>query len=103
MARDLPAARGAHQSEGRGCTIAGRAPGTQSAMNEVAIFHLANVRLPMEKNRFLLMFAGVNLIFTGLDVALAHSINSFVPPYEWIPVYFAPIGAVTCFLLAFRS
>ena len=72
-------------------------------MNDVAIFHLANVRLPMEKNRFLLMFAGINLIFTGLDVALAHSINSFVPPYEWIPVYFAPIGAVTCFILAFQS
>ncbi len=72
-------------------------------MNNVEIFHLANIKLPMEKNRFLLMFAGVNLIFTGLDVALAHSINSFVPPYEWIPVYFAPIGALTCFILAFQS
>ncbi len=71
-------------------------------MSEVAIFHLANVRLPMEKNRLLLLFAGVNLIFTGLDVALAHSINSFIPAYEWIPVYFAPLGAVTCLLLALR-
>ncbi|HTR80514.1 MAG TPA: hypothetical protein VMM58_02715 [Bacteroidota bacterium] len=71
-------------------------------MNDVSIFHLANIKLPMEKNRFLLMFAGVNLIFTGLDVALAHSINSFVPPYEWIPVYFAPVGAFTCFILAFQ-
>ena len=72
-------------------------------MSNVEIFHLANIRLPMEKNRFLLMFAGVNLIFTGLDVALAHSINSFVPLYEWIPVYFAPVGALTCFILAFQS
>jgi len=72
-------------------------------MNNVSIFHLANIRLPMEKNRFLLLFAGVNLIFTGLDVALAHSINSFVPLYEWMPVYFAPLGAITCFLVAFQS
>ena len=72
-------------------------------MNGISIFHLANIRLPMEKNRFLLMYAGVNLIFTGLDVALAHSINSFVPLYEWTPVYFAPLGALTCFLVAFQS
>jgi len=72
-------------------------------MSNVSIFHLANVNLPMEKNRFLLMFAGINLIFTGLDVALAHSINSFIPPYEWIPVFFAPLGAITCFVVAFQS
>ena len=72
-------------------------------MSEVSIFHLANVKLPMEKNRFLLLFAGINLIFTGLDVALAHSINSFIPAYEWIPVCFAPLGAMTCFVTAFQS
>jgi hypothetical protein len=72
-------------------------------MNNLSIFHLANIHLPMEKNRFLLLFSGVNLIFTGMDVALAHSINSYIPVYEWIPVFFAPFGALTCFLVAFQS
>ena len=71
-------------------------------MSEVSIFRLASISLPMEKNRFLLLFAGVNLMFTGLDVALAHSINSFVPVYEWIPVIFAPVGTFTCIMVAFR-
>ncbi len=57
----------------------------------------------MEKNRFLLLFTGINLIFTGLDVALAHSINSFIPVHEWIPVFFAPLGAITSFLVAFQA
>ena len=51
-------------------------------MSNLSIFHLANIHLPMEKNRFLLLFSGVNLIFTGMDVALAHSINSYIPVYE---------------------
>ncbi len=72
-------------------------------MNDVEIFRLANVSLPMEKNRLLLMFVGFNLIFTGLDVALAHSINSFIPVYEWIPVYFAPLGAITSFIVALQE
>lgn len=71
-------------------------------MREITIFRFAKIHLPMEKNRFLLMFTGVNLIFTGLDVALAHSINSFIPLHEWVPVYYAPIGAITSFLVAFQ-
>jgi len=71
-------------------------------MSRVSVFHLANIRLPMEKNRFLLLFAGVNFIFTGLDVALAHSINAFLPVYELIPVYASPLCAVSCILLSSR-
>ncbi len=71
-------------------------------MNNVEIFHLANVRLPMEKNRLLLIFVGINLFFTGIDVALAHSINSFIPVYEWIPIYFFPLGAMSCFIVSFQ-
>ena len=72
-------------------------------MGQVSVFRLADVRLPMEKNRFLLLFAGINFISTGLDVALAHSINAFVPVYELIPVYIAPLCALSCILLSFQS
>ncbi len=72
-------------------------------MKDIEIFHMANLRLPMEKNRLLMLFVGVNLMFTGIDVVLAHSINQFIPVYEWIPVVFFPLGSVSCLLIAFRS
>ena len=72
-------------------------------MDNVEVFHLANVRLPMEKNRLLLIFVGLNLFVTGIDVALAHSINNFIPVYEWIPIYYFPIGAMSCFVIAFQT
>jgi hypothetical protein len=71
-------------------------------MSDIEIFHLANIKLQMEKNKLLLIFVGINLFFTGIDVALAHSINSFVPVYEWIPIYFFPLGAMSCFIIAFQ-
>jgi hypothetical protein len=43
----------------------------ENNMDKAEIFHLANIHLPMEKNRLLLIFVGINLFFTGLDVALA--------------------------------
>jgi hypothetical protein len=72
-------------------------------MNEMNVFHLARVRLPMEKNRLLLLLVGVNFLFTGLDVALAHAVNDFVPAYEWIPIIFAPLAAATSFIVALKS
>lgn len=72
-------------------------------MNEISVFHLARVRLPIEKNRLLLLLVGVNFLFTGLDVALAHAVNDFVPAYEWIPIIFAPLGAATNFVVALKS
>ena len=72
-------------------------------MDQISVFRLAEIRLPMEKNRFLLMFAGINFISTGLDVALAHSINAFIPVYELIPVYISPFCALSCILLSFQS
>lgn len=71
-------------------------------MDRISVFRLASIRLPMEKNRFLLLFAGVNFLFTGLDVALAHSIDDFIPVYELIPVYIAPLCAASCLLLSTR-
>jgi len=72
-------------------------------MNNISIFHLANIKLPMEKNRLLLIFVGINLMFTGLDVVLAHSINDYIPVYEWIPIIYFPLGAISCLMIAFQS
>ena len=72
-------------------------------MSEIEIFHLTNIKLPIEKNRLLMLFVGVNLMFTGIDVALAHSINQFIPVYEWIPVFFFPFGALSCIYIAFQN
>lgn len=72
-------------------------------MSDIQIFHLANLKLPIEKNRLLMLFVGINLMFTGIDVALAHSINQFIPVYEWIPVYYFPFGALSCIYIAFQN
>ncbi len=70
---------------------------------KISIFHLASLHLPMEKNRLVLIFVGINLMFTGIDVALAHSINDYVPVYEWIPIIFFPFGAMSCLMVAFQQ
>jgi len=72
-------------------------------MSSINIFHIANIKLPMAKNRLLLVFVGINLMFTGIDVALAHSINDYVPVYEWIPIIYFPFGAVSSLLIALQS
>lgn len=72
-------------------------------MNEISVFHLAKLKLPMEKNRLLLMLVGVNFLFTGLDVILAHMVNDFRPIYEWIPVVYFPFATLTSFVLALKS
>ncbi len=72
-------------------------------MSSVNIFHLANIKLPMAKNRLLMIFVGINLMFTGIDVALAHSINDYIPVYEWIPIIYFPFGALSCLVVAFQA
>ncbi len=72
-------------------------------MNDISVFHLARIKLPIEKNRLLLLLVGVNFIFTGLDVALAHAVNDYVPAYEWIPIFFAPLAAATSMIVALKS
>ena len=72
-------------------------------MNDVKIFHLADIRLPIEKNRLLMLFVGINLMFTCIDVVLAHSINDYIPVYEWIPIFYFPFGAISCIVIAFQT
>jgi hypothetical protein len=71
-------------------------------MSELAVFHLARIRLPIAKPRLLLLFVAVNFLFTGIDVTLAHAVNAFHPAYELIPIVFAPLGAVSCLLVALK-
>lgn len=72
-------------------------------MKDVNIFNLASIKLPMQKNRLLMIFVGINLMFTGIDVMLAHSINNYIPVYEWIPIIYFPFGALSCLLIAFQN
>ena len=72
-------------------------------MSSINIFHMASIKLPMAKNRLLLIFVGVNLMFTGIDVALSHSINNYVPVYEWIPIIYFPFGSISCLIIAFQA
>ncbi len=69
-------------------------------MSEISVFHLARVRLPIAKRRLLLLLVGVNFLFTGVDVALAHAVNSFHPRYEVLPLLFAPLAAISSVLAA---
>lgn len=54
------------------------------------------MRLPIPGDRRLLveLFVCSNLAFLVLDVAIAHAVNRFRSPAEWIPVGFAALGAV---------
>ncbi len=72
-------------------------------MTELEVFHLAKVKLPIERNRLILLLVGVNFTFTGIDVALGHAVNDFIPAYEWIPIFYAPLGAASSFILSMKS
>ena len=54
------------------------------------------MKLPILSDRRLLveLFVCSNLAFLVLDVAIAHAVNRFASPAEWIPVGFAALGAV---------
>jgi len=54
----------------------------------------------LDRDRILLLFVSANLAFLAIDVAVAHSVNSFRPVYEWIPVFVPPFGALTAAMLA---
>ena len=53
------------------------------------------MKLPALRDRLLLveLFVCSNLAFLVLDVAIAHAVNAFARPAEWVPVAFAALGA----------
>ncbi len=44
------------------------------------------------------VFVALNLAFLALDIWVAHSVNSFAHPAEWIPFYFTLAGAAALLL-----
>ncbi|GBC85626.1 hypothetical protein HRbin11_02076 [bacterium HR11] len=69
---------------------------------EATLLDVARLRMPVERDRLLLLFVAVNLLFLTVDVAIAHSVNGFVPRYELAPLLIPPWGIVTSLALAFR-
>jgi len=71
--------------------------------HDVSLLGVATARLRVGRDQLLLIFAAFNLAFLVVDVAIAHSINSFRPVYEWIPVIAAWPGVATCLALAIQQ
>ncbi|EGW36974.1 hypothetical protein [Desulfosporosinus sp. OT] len=57
------------------------------------------IKLPMDKTRIILLYLSINYLIVFLDVFIAHALNRFFPVYEWIPVIFSPIAALSAILL----
>jgi len=69
---------------------------------EATLLDVARLRMPVERDRLILLFVAVNLVFLTVDVAIAHSVNGFVPRYELVPLLVPPWGILTSLALAFR-
>ena len=69
---------------------------------EATLLDVARLRMPVERDRLILLFVAVNLVFLTVDVAVAHSVNGFVPRYELVPLLVPPWGILTSLALAFR-
>lgn len=48
-------------------------------------------------------FVAINLAFLTLDIYVAHSVNAFRHPAEWIPLYFSIAGALAIAISAGRA
>lgn len=48
-------------------------------------------------------FAAINLAFLALDIYVAHSVNAFRHPAEWIPFYFSIAGAIVITAIVGRA
>lgn len=68
---------------------------------EATLWDIARLRMPVERDRLLLLFVAVNLLFLTVDVAIAHSVNGFMPRHELIPLLIPPWGILTSLALAF--
>lgn len=59
---------------------------------------LAHVKMPLSRDQLMLILAGINEIFLGIDIYLAHMISGTIVPREWIPIIFGPIAGALIFL-----
>ncbi len=49
------------------------------------------------------LFAAANLAFLSIDILLAHAVNRFAHPAEWVPVYFGGVVLLLLPALALRN
>lgn len=55
---------------------------------------LRNVKFPLSRDQFVLLFVAANEIILGVDIFLAHSISGTIVPNEWIPIIFGPVAGI---------
>lgn len=48
-------------------------------------------------------FVAINLAFLALDIYVAHSMNAFRHPAEWIPFYFSIVGAIAVMVIVGKA
>ncbi|MGC7873886.1 hypothetical protein ACPUYX_20655 [Desulfosporosinus sp. SYSU MS00001] len=60
------------------------------------------LQIPIDKTRLLLFFLCINYLIVFVDVLIAHAENRFIPSYEWIPVIFSPIAALSTIYLLLK-
>jgi hypothetical protein len=60
------------------------------------IFPIARLlrRIPLNRDQWMLLLMGVNLLFLGVDTLLAHSTSGTIRTYEWIPIIYSPIAGI---------
>ncbi|SPF32475.1 putative membrane protein [Candidatus Desulfosporosinus infrequens] len=60
------------------------------------------LHIPITKTRLILFYLSLNYLIVFVDVLIAHALNRLFPVYEWIPVIFSPIAALSAILLFIR-
>ena len=60
----------------------------------------ATISLPLLTEKLLLILLALSFLITGVDVAIAHFQNHFIPRYEWIPIIVSPLLFLVTLLYA---
>lgn len=60
------------------------------------------IEIPIGKTRLILIYLSINYLIVFVDVLIAHALNGFFPSYEWIPIIFSPIAALSAVLLLIK-
>ena len=60
------------------------------------------IKIPISKTRLILIYLSINYLIVFVDVLIAHALNGFFPSYEWIPIIFSPIAALSAVLLLIK-
>ena len=58
--------------------------------------------ISIPKTQLVLFYLSINYLIVFLDVFIAHALNRFFPSFEWVPIIFSPIAALSAILLLLR-